>query len=195
MPVIIVVRREVRPFFGQADLTRADLSEADLTFAWVMRANLTGARLHGATMQTIVTSTGMDNTPDQAAQFVGAGLSDASITVHFSYDDMRGANFEGAHMAANMANQSMGLLRTEFMSANLDGANFTGARLGHVTFRFARLNGARFNGADLSNADFTGAYLAGADFTGANVHGATFEGATVAGIKGLDQSTVAGSAK
>jgi uncharacterized protein YjbI with pentapeptide repeats len=178
-----------------ADLTRADLSGADLTFAWIMRANFTDARLHGATMQTVVTSTGMDNTPDQAAKFVRADLSAASITVHFSYDDMRGANFSQAHMTVNMANQSMGLLRTEFMSANLVGANFIGAGLGHVTFRFARLNDARFNGADLSNADFTGAYLTGADFSGAIIHGATFEGATLTGVKGLDPSTIAGSAK
>ena len=116
-----------------ADLTGADLSESDLTFAWIMRANFTRARLHDATMQTIVTSTGMENTRDQAAIFVGADLSNASITVHFSYDDMRGANFSHAHMTVNMANQSMGLLRTEFMSANLDGANFTGGGLGHVT--------------------------------------------------------------
>ena len=178
-----------------ADLTGADLSESDLTFAWIMRANFTHARLHEATMQTIVTSTGMENTRDQAAIFVGADLSNASITVHFSYDDMRGANFSHAHMTVNMANQSMGLLRTEFMSANLDGADFTGAGLGHVTFRFARLKNARFNGADLSDADFAGAYLTDADFSGANVHGATFEGATLTGVKGLDQSTIAGSAK
>ena len=75
------------------DLTDADLTKADLTFAWIIRANFTSARLHGATMQTVVTSTGMENTPDQAAIFVGADLSDASITVHFSFDDMRGANF------------------------------------------------------------------------------------------------------
>ncbi len=122
-----------------ADLTNADLSGADLTFAWIMRANFTHARLRGATMQTIVTSTGMENTRDQAATFVGADLSDASVTVHFSYDDMRGVNFSHAHMTVNMANQSMGLLRTEFMAANLDGANFADAELGHVTFRFAKL--------------------------------------------------------
>jgi uncharacterized protein YjbI with pentapeptide repeats len=178
-----------------ADLTGADLSGADLTFAWIMRADFTRARLHGATMQTIVTSTGMDNTRDQAAIFVGADLSDASITVHFSFDDMRGANFAHARMTANMANQSMGLLRTEFMSANLDGADFTGAGLGHVSFRFAKLNGARFNGADLGNADFIGAYLTDADFTGADIHGATFEGATLTGAKGLDPSAIAGSTK
>ena len=178
-----------------ADLTGADLSGARLAFTWIMRANFTGARLRGATMQTIVTSTGMENTRDQAALFVGADLSGASITAHFSFDDMRGANFSGAHMTVNMANQSMGLLRTEFMSTNLDGANFTGAGLGHVTFRFARLNGAHFNRADLSDTDFTGAYLTGADFTGANVHGATFEAATLTDVKGLDPATIAGSAK
>ncbi len=169
-----------------ADLTGADLSGADLTFTWIIRANFTHARLHGATLQTVVTSTGMDNTPDQAATFVGADLSDASITVNFSFDDMRGANFSHAQMTVNMANQSMGLLRTAFVSANLDGADFTGAGLGHVTFRFARLNGARFIGAGLSDTDFTGAYLTGADFTGANVQGATFRGATLSGVRGLD---------
>ena len=110
-----------------ANLTRADLTKADLTFAWIIRANFTHARLHDATMQTVVTSTGMDNTPDQAAIFVGADLSDASVTVHFSFDDMRGASFSHAHMTVVMANQSMGLLRTEFIAAKLDGADFTGA--------------------------------------------------------------------
>lgn len=167
------------------DLTDADLTKADLTFAWIIRANFTRARLRGATMQTMVTSQAMDNTPEQAATFVGADLSDASLTVHFSFDDMRGASFAHARMTVVMANQSMGLLRTEFMSSNLTGADFTGAGLGHVTFRFAKLNGARFVGADLSDADFTGAYLTGADFTGAKVHGADFEGATLTGVKGL----------
>jgi uncharacterized protein YjbI with pentapeptide repeats len=178
-----------------ANLTGADLTKADLTFAWIIRANFSHARLHRATMQTIVTSTGLDNTRDQAASFVGADLSDASITVHFSFDDMRGANFSHAHMTVVMANQSMGLLRTEFISANLDGANFVGAELGHVTFRFAKLNGAHFNGADLSHADFTGAYLTGADFTDANVQGASFEAATLTGAKGLNLSAIAGTAK
>jgi uncharacterized protein YjbI with pentapeptide repeats len=172
-----------------ANLTGADLTKADLTFAWIIRANFTRARLHGATMQTVVTSTGMDNTPDQAAIFVGADLSDASVTVHFSFDDMRGANFSRAHMTVAMANQSMGLLRTEFIAAKLDGADFTGAGLGHVTFRHAKLVGAHFNGADLSSAEFDGADLTDADFTGAKVEAATFESATLNGAKGLDRST------
>jgi uncharacterized protein YjbI with pentapeptide repeats len=178
-----------------ANLTDADLTEADLTFTWIMRANFTRARLHGATMQTVVTSTSMDNTPDQAATFVGADLSDASITVHFSFDDMRGANFSRAHMTVIMANQSMGLLRTEFISAKLDGADFTGAGLGHVSFRFAKLKGAHFKGADLSYADFAGADLTDADFTDANVQDATFESAVLTGVKGLNLSSIAGRDK
>jgi uncharacterized protein YjbI with pentapeptide repeats len=178
-----------------ADLSGADLTKADLTFAWIIRANFTRARLHGATMQTIVTSIGMDNTADQAAIFVEADLSDASITVHFSFDDMRGANFSHAHMTVIMANQSMGLLRTELISARLDGANFTGAGLGHVSFRFAKLKGALFNDADLSHADLAGADLTDADFTGANIQDASFESAILAGVKGLDQSALAGTAK
>jgi uncharacterized protein YjbI with pentapeptide repeats len=173
-----------------ANLTGADLTKADLTFAWIIRANFTHARLRGATMQTVVTSTGMDNTPDQATIFAGADLSDASVTVHFSFDDMRGANFSHAHMTVVMANQSMGLLRTEFIAAKLDGADFTGAGLGHVTFRYAKLVGAHFNGADLSNAEFDGADLTDADFTGAKVGSATFESATLNGAKGLDLSTI-----
>jgi uncharacterized protein YjbI with pentapeptide repeats len=145
------------------NLTGADLTKADLTFAWIIRANFTHARLHGATMQTVVTSTGMDNTPDQAAIFVGADLSDASITVHFSFDDMRDANFSHAHMTVIMANQSMGLLRTEFIAAKPNGANFTGAGLDHVTFRYAKLVGVHFKGADLSNAEFDGSDLTDAD--------------------------------
>lgn len=173
-----------------ANLNGSDLTKADLTFTWIMRANFTHARLRGATMQTIVTSTGMDNTPDQAAIFVGADLSEASITVHFSFDDMRDADFSNAHMTVVIANQSMGLLRTEFISAKLLNANFTGAGLGHVSFRFAKLNAAHFNGADLRNTEFDGADLTDADFTGANVQGATFESATLTGVIGLDLSTL-----
>jgi uncharacterized protein YjbI with pentapeptide repeats len=169
-----------------ANLSSADLTNADLTFTWIMRANFTHARLHGATMQTVVTSTGMENTPDQAASFVGADLSDASITVHFSFDDMRGANFSHAHMSVVTANQSMGLLRTEFIASKLEGANFIGAGLGHVTFRYAKLKGAHFNGSGCSRTEFDGADLSDADFTGTNIQGASFESATLTGVKGLD---------
>jgi uncharacterized protein YjbI with pentapeptide repeats len=168
-----------------ADLTQARLVSTDLTFAWFIRANFTRADLHGATLRTVVTSRGMENTRDQAAIFVGADLSDTHMTVHFSFDDMRGANFSRADMTVVMANQSMGLLRTEFKSCDLDGANFDGAGLGHVTFRFARLHHAIFRNADLRDADFVGAYLDGADFTGSQTDRADFEGASLSGVTGL----------
>ncbi len=168
-----------------ASLTAARLVNADLTFAWFIRANFDHANLHGATLQTVVTSTGLANTPDQAASFVGANLSATRTTVHFSFDDMRGADLSGADMTVVMANQSMGLLRSEFNSANLDGANFANAGLGHVAFRFARLHHANFRNADLRSADFVGAYLDGADFTGARTDQADFEAATMTGTIGL----------
>lgn len=176
-----------------ADLTNADLSKADLTFAWFIKARFDHASLRGATLQTVVTSKAMDNSADQAASFVGADLSDTNTTVHFSFDDMRGVSFAHSRMSAVIANQSMGLLRTEFMSCNLDGANFEGAGLGHNLFRFAKLRNANFKGADLTAADFTGAYLYGADFTGAKLDMAKFKGADLGGTKGLGQIQAIGA--
>ncbi len=174
-----------------ADLTGAKLGGADLTFAWIIRARFDHADLHGATLQTVVTSRTMDNTAGQAASFMGANLSGTSATVHFSFDDLHGADFSHARMSAVIANQSMGLLRTEFMSCNLEGADFEGAGLGHNLFRFARLRGANFRGADLTAADFTGATLDDADFTGATLDRASFRGASAVGTKGLDPARLA----
>ncbi len=168
-----------------ADLTGANLVKADLTFAWIMKAKFDHANLHGATLQTVITSEAMDNKPETAASFVGADLSDTSATVHFSGDDMEGVNFRGTRQSVVLANQSMGMLRSEYVSTNLNGADFTGAQLGRITFEFAKLNNAIFRGADLTRADFTGAYLTGADFTGAKLDSANFAAATLTGVKGL----------
>ena len=172
-----------------ADLSCADLTKADLTEAWIMKAKFDHANLHGATLQVIITSDGMDNTAETAASFVGADLSDTFATVHFSYDDLRGANFTDTNMSVVLANQSMGMLRSEFKEARLDGANFTNAKLGRITFEFARLDGAIFRGADLTLADFTGAYLNGTDFTGAKLDRTIFDQATLTGARGLPEST------
>jgi uncharacterized protein YjbI with pentapeptide repeats len=168
-----------------ADLTWARLVHADLTFAWFIRTNFTHADLHGATLKTVVTSTGLENTQAQASVFVGADLSDTHTTVHFSLDDMRGVSFSHADMTVVMANQSMGLLRTEFNDCELDGADFSGAGLGHVAFRFAKLRHANFRNADLRDADFVGAYLDGAVFTDARTEGADFESADLRDARGL----------
>jgi uncharacterized protein YjbI with pentapeptide repeats len=168
-----------------SDLTGADLRKADLTFTWIMKARFDHANLQGATLQTVITSEGMDNKPETAASFVGADLSDTSATVHFSGDDMRGAIFKRSSQSVVLANQSMGMLRSEYVGANLDGADFEGAQLGRITFRFAKLNNANFRGADLTRADFTGAYLTGADFTGAKFDHTDFEAAIIKDAKGL----------
>ena len=173
-----------------ADLSSADLRKADLTLAWIMKARFDHANLQGATLQTVITSQGMDNMPATAASFVGADLSDTSATVHFSGDDMRGAIFRRSNQSVVPANQSMGLLRSEYVSTNLDGADFTDAQLGRLTFQYAKLNNAIFRGADLTRADFTGAYLTGADFTGAKLDGAVFDSATLANTKGLPPGAV-----
>ena len=167
------------------DLTGAKLTKADLTFAWIMKARFDHADLHGAILQTVITSQGMDNKPETAASFVGADLSDTSATVHFSGDDMRGANLERSDQSVVLANQSMGMLRSEYVGANLDGADFADARLGRITFAFARLNNAVFRGADLTRTDFTGAYLTGADFTGAKFDHTVFDSAVIKDAKGL----------
>ena len=168
-----------------ADLTGANLTGADLTFTWIMRARFDHANLHAAVLQTVVTAEGMNNKPETAASFVGADLSETSATVHFSGDDMRGVNLRNSRQSVVLANQSMGMLRSEYIGANLDGADLTGAQLGRITFAFAKLNDAVFRDADLTGADFTGAYLSGADFTGAKLERATFEAATLTGAKGL----------
>ena len=171
------------------DLSGANLTKADLTFAWIMKARFDHANLHGATLQTVNTSQGMDNKPETAASFVGADLSDTSATVHFSGDDMRGAILKRSNQSVVLANQSMGMLRSEYVGANLDGADFTDAKLGRITFEFAKLNNAIFRGADLTHADFTGAYLTGADFTGAKFDHTNFDAAVTKDAKGLPSAS------
>jgi uncharacterized protein YjbI with pentapeptide repeats len=168
-----------------ADLTGADLTKADMTETWIMKAKFDHVKMRGATLQVVITSDGMDNKRETAASFVGADLSDTSATVHFSQDDMRGVNFTGTRMSVVLANQSMGMLRSEFVDADLEGANFTNAGLGRITFEFAKLKGAVFRGADLTRADFDGADLTNADFTGAKLDQATFDQAQIKGARGL----------
>lgn len=142
-----------------ANLTGANLSGARLNLAWITRANFDHADLSGAVLETLVVSAGLQTTPAEAATFVEANLSGARIMARLSLDDMRGANFSRAKMAADMRNQSMGLIHTDFSSAKLSGANFSAAELGHVSFRFADLTRANLTGADATGADFDGASL------------------------------------
>ena len=99
-----------------------------------------------------------------------------------------------ANIGADPGNQSMGVMRATFVSADLSGADFTGANLFKADFSHATLTGARLIRADLRNSelvqtDLTRADLTGAKLAQANVDGADFRGAIgVDHIQGLDSA-------
>lgn len=177
-------------FYGaklvDADLSGADLSGATLNLAWIMRANFTGADLSGASLQGLVVSTGLEFSPTEAPTFKGANLSGARIIARFSRLDLTGANFSNARLGADMTNQSMGLMRTEFSGAKLAGASFAGADLGRALLSFADLRGANLSGANLMGADLSGADLTGANLSHATATDADFGDAKLEGATGLD---------
>jgi uncharacterized protein YjbI with pentapeptide repeats len=160
---------------------------ARLNLAWIMAADFSHADLTGAVLETLVVSESMEVRPDEATKFVEATLAGAKVTARFHLADMRGADFSRLKASADMRNQSMGLIRTEFTGALLTGANFSEAELERVDFKFAKLQDADFTKADLTRADFAGADLTGADFTGAITTGTVFDSAVLAGVKGLEK--------
>jgi uncharacterized protein YjbI with pentapeptide repeats len=104
-------------FYGakldSADLSGANLSGAKLDLAWIMRANFTGANLSNASLFGPVVSSGLDTSPAEAPIFRRANFSGARVIARLIRFDLRGANFTGAKMGADMTNQSMGLIRTD----------------------------------------------------------------------------------
>jgi uncharacterized protein YjbI with pentapeptide repeats len=78
--------------------------------------------------------------PNEAAKFVGANFSGAKVTARFSLDDMRGANLSHLKASADMRNQSMGLIRTDFSRANLADANFESAELAMLIWSSPNFN-------------------------------------------------------
>ena len=169
-----------------ADFSGANLSGAKLDLAWVMRANFTGANLSNASLLGLVVSSGLEYSPTEAPTFKSANFSGAHVVARLARFDLRGANFQGARMGADMRNQSMGLMRSDLSGANLTGANFAGADLSRALLRFARLIGADLSHANLSRADLSGADLTGGDLTGADATEADFGGATLTNVRGLD---------
>src|SRR6266702_1768021 len=132
--------------------------------------------------------------------------------------DLSGIDFKGANLAqavlakvdgaADMKNQSMGLMRANILSANLRGADLSGSDFSRADFSFSDLSGANLAGAKLSGAEFSGtdmrgANLAGADlsgsnfidtdFTGANLADANFTAATFRSVRGFDRANAQGA--
>jgi len=182
--------------FAGADLRNANLSDANLSganlrgalmdLAWIMRTNFTGADLSGASLRAMVTSTGMEASVKEAANFSHATLAGARIIARLSFADLRSANFAGADMGVELRNQSMGMLRTELSDCEMEGADLAGANLKYALLRFAKLHGADLRGAALVNADLSGADLTDADLAGVDRTGADFGGAVLTGAKGLE---------
>ena len=93
--------------------------------------------------------------------------------------------FDGADLSADEKNQSMGLMRGAFKSANLDGASFKGANMARVFLEFASLKGADLTGANLRGSELAAADFTGADVTGVNFDGADVNSARIGGMKNL----------
>jgi uncharacterized protein YjbI with pentapeptide repeats len=100
-----------------------------------------------------------------------ADFSQARLAGDLTGASLKGAIFDGADLAADMKNQSMGLMRAVLRMTQLQGARFQHANLMSADLRFAHAAGADFTDANLANAD-----AAGADFTGVQWRGAKTDG-------------------
>ena len=147
---------------NRAILQGANLDGAILDQAWLIEADLGGASLRGAHAFAAQM---------QRMKADGADFSQARLAGDLTGASLRGAIFDGADLAADMKNQSMGLMRAVLRSTQLQGARFHRANLMSADLRFAHAAGADFDGANLANAD-----AAGADFTGVNWRDAKTDG-------------------
>ena len=161
-----------------AVLEGADLRKANLDGSTLRRANLSRADLRGASLfATII----------ESANLNGADLRDTRIIGYLRGATLVDANLSNANIGADPGNQSMGVMRAQFVSADLTGADFTGANLFKADFSFASLRKAKLVDANLQNADLAGTDFTGADVTGAQFNKANVDGAIFIGIVGRDQ--------
>ena len=185
--------------FNGSNLRGANLSRCNLTVSFGEHADFREANLRGAEMFSMQLA---------GADLRGADLTDARFIGDMSRARLAGAIVRNFRGAADMTNQSMGLMRSNFQSADLRGADFTGANLSRANFSFSDLSGAIFTNAKLAGAEFPGVDLSGADlsgadlrgstfidttFTGAKLRGAQFEGSKWRGVRGLDDAASRGA--
>ena len=135
------------------DLSGLDFSGANLRAARLNRAKLSGAKLDGAVLDQAWAMTAdfsgaslknahLFGSQMQEAKFDGADLSGARVTADLSRASLRNVKFAGADLAADMKNQSMGLMRGVLRSADLAGADLEGANLAFTDLQFAKFSGA-----------------------------------------------------
>jgi uncharacterized protein YjbI with pentapeptide repeats len=120
----------------------------------------------------------------QGANFDGADLSGARVVGDLTAARLRRAKLAHSDCSADEKNQSMGLMRAVFKSANLEEADLSEADLRRADLEFAILRQANLTGASLkeaeaAGADFRGARLSGIDATGADVNSARLEAGQV----------------
>ena len=150
---------------NRSNLSRAKLDGARLDQAWALQVDLTGASLIKASLFA---------TQMAGARLDGANLAEARIAANMNRAGLVGARLEKADCGVDLKNQSMGLIRASFKSADLTGADFAGANLTLADLQFAKmqssdLSGAVLREADASGADLRGARLEGADATGLDI--------------------------
>lgn len=160
------------------NLSNANLSGTLLDSAWLIGANLSGADLTGANLAS---------TQLQRADLSGANLNKSRIVANFQRANLQGATFLQADLSADMKNQSMGLMRTVFRSANLQGVDFSGANLNHMDAEFAALTDVVFDGATAQHSKLGGANMLGASVAGFDITEADIDSTRMKGLKNLDQ--------
>jgi uncharacterized protein YjbI with pentapeptide repeats len=173
-----------------ADLTDADLTDADLTKANLDGSVLRRAKFHGANLQ----NASLFATIVESADLSNANLSGARIIGYLRGANLSGAGLRGTNAGADPGNQSMGVMRATFVSADLSGADLSDANLykadfSHATLTNAKLARANLMNADLIQADLTRADLTDAKLAQANLDEANFTNAVgISRIQGLDQA-------
>ena len=100
---------------NHANLSHAKLDGATLDQAWALGVDLTGASLVKASLFA---------TQMAGAHLDGANLTGARVTADLTGARLVGARFEDADCSADEKNQSMGLMRATFKSADLSSRRF-----------------------------------------------------------------------
>jgi uncharacterized protein YjbI with pentapeptide repeats len=119
----------------------------------------------------------------QGAKFDNADLRDARILANLTGASFRNANLMAANCSPDEKNQSMGLMRAVFRSANLEGADLSRSNLARADLSFAILKGANLSRAvirdgEASGADFRGSVLDGSDLAGLDISSARIDSKT-----------------
>lgn len=185
--------------FNDANLHEAKLDNSNLTVAFFEGADLTKASFRNAVLFS--------------AQLAGAKAQGADFDGVRFIGDLKKTNFTDAkltHMqgAADMKNQSMGLMHTSMVDGIAVGADMSDSSFERAEFTFsdfshakmvntklyrADFSGSTLVGVDLTGADLRDALLINADLTNANLTNADLTGANLQGIKGLETAVKTGT--